>query len=219
MKKTWMLDTNICSFIMREQPAAVLKRLEQAVLRGDRIVHEADGHAGFAAHDVFDTTPPAVRVLRDVAMQRLHVGERTVFAEQLRECRENQVAGPGRRRVAHHDLAFELRPDEILPAARRLDTKAANLLRVVGDAKRTGIQADGTERATLCLGLRPGEQVVELLRAVLDGQSLFRCLQVWIAGAAEPHVGARVVALGEQHRQLGRACQGCEWAVISRPWW
>ncbi|HFT1461716.1 VapC toxin family PIN domain ribonuclease, partial [Klebsiella pneumoniae] len=24
MKKTWMLDTNICSFIMREQPAAVL---------------------------------------------------------------------------------------------------------------------------------------------------------------------------------------------------
>ncbi|HDZ2983418.1 TPA: VapC toxin family PIN domain ribonuclease, partial [Klebsiella pneumoniae] len=26
MKKTWMLDTNICSFIMREQPAAVLKR-------------------------------------------------------------------------------------------------------------------------------------------------------------------------------------------------
>jgi tRNA(fMet)-specific endonuclease VapC len=31
MKKTWMLDTNICSFIMREQPAAVLKRLEQAV--------------------------------------------------------------------------------------------------------------------------------------------------------------------------------------------
>ena len=29
MKKTWMLDTNICSFIMREQPAAVLKRLEQ----------------------------------------------------------------------------------------------------------------------------------------------------------------------------------------------
>ncbi len=25
MKKTWMLDTNICSFIMREQPAAVLE--------------------------------------------------------------------------------------------------------------------------------------------------------------------------------------------------
>ncbi len=36
-----MLDTNICSFIMREQPEAVLKRLEQAVLRGNRIVVSA----------------------------------------------------------------------------------------------------------------------------------------------------------------------------------
>nr|WP_212637291.1 type II toxin-antitoxin system VapC family toxin [Serratia marcescens] len=33
-----MLDTNICSFIMREQPQAVIKRLEQAVLRNHRIV-------------------------------------------------------------------------------------------------------------------------------------------------------------------------------------
>ena len=33
MNKTYMLDTCICSFIMREQPEAVLKRLEQAVLR------------------------------------------------------------------------------------------------------------------------------------------------------------------------------------------
>ncbi|EPX9805229.1 type II toxin-antitoxin system VapC family toxin [Escherichia coli] len=41
MKKTYMLDTNICSFIMREQPEAVLKRLEQAVLRGHRIVVSA----------------------------------------------------------------------------------------------------------------------------------------------------------------------------------
>lgn len=32
-----MLDTNICSFIMREQPETVLKRLEQAVLRNHRI--------------------------------------------------------------------------------------------------------------------------------------------------------------------------------------
>nr|WP_241391374.1 MULTISPECIES: type II toxin-antitoxin system VapC family toxin [Serratia]ULG12102.1 virulence associated protein C [Serratia entomophila]ULG12384.1 virulence associated protein C [Serratia entomophila]ULG19605.1 virulence associated protein C [Serratia proteamaculans] len=38
MNKTYMLDTNICSFIMREQPQAVIKRLEQAVLRNHRIV-------------------------------------------------------------------------------------------------------------------------------------------------------------------------------------
>lgn len=41
MKNTYMLDTCICSFIMREQPEAVLKRLEQAVLRGHRIVVSA----------------------------------------------------------------------------------------------------------------------------------------------------------------------------------
>ena len=44
-EETPMLDTNICSFIMREQPAAVLKRPEQAVLRGDRIVVSAVTYA------------------------------------------------------------------------------------------------------------------------------------------------------------------------------
>lgn len=45
MKKTYMLDTNICSFIMREQPETVIKRLEQAVLRGHRIVVSAVTYA------------------------------------------------------------------------------------------------------------------------------------------------------------------------------
>jgi tRNA(fMet)-specific endonuclease VapC len=40
----YMLDTNICSFIMREQEA-VLKRLEQAVLRNHRIVVSAITYA------------------------------------------------------------------------------------------------------------------------------------------------------------------------------
>ncbi|EEM9447316.1 PIN domain-containing protein [Salmonella enterica] len=43
--KTYMLDTNICSFIMREQPEVVLKRLEQAALRGHRIVVSAITYA------------------------------------------------------------------------------------------------------------------------------------------------------------------------------
>lgn len=40
-----MLDTCICSFIMREQPEALLKRLEQAVLRRHRIVVSAITYA------------------------------------------------------------------------------------------------------------------------------------------------------------------------------
>ena len=43
--KTYMLDTCICSFIMREQPDVVLKRLEQAVLRNHRIVVSAITYA------------------------------------------------------------------------------------------------------------------------------------------------------------------------------
>ncbi|ENL9365247.1 type II toxin-antitoxin system VapC family toxin [Salmonella enterica] len=41
MNKTYMLDTNICSFIMREQPKAVIK----AVLRNHRIVVSAITYA------------------------------------------------------------------------------------------------------------------------------------------------------------------------------
>lgn len=52
--KTYMLDTNICSFIMREQPAAVIKRLEQAVLRNHRIVVSAITYAEMR----FDATGP-----------------------------------------------------------------------------------------------------------------------------------------------------------------
>lgn len=40
-----MLDTCICSFIMREQPEVVLKRLEQTVLRRHRIVVSAITYA------------------------------------------------------------------------------------------------------------------------------------------------------------------------------
>lgn len=45
MNKTYMLDTCICSFIMREQPAAVIERLAQAVLRSHRIVVSAVTYA------------------------------------------------------------------------------------------------------------------------------------------------------------------------------
>lgn len=37
LKNVWMFDTCISSFIMREQPDALLRRLEQAVFRNQRI--------------------------------------------------------------------------------------------------------------------------------------------------------------------------------------
>lgn len=41
MTQLIMLDTNICSFIMREQPEVVLQRLQQAVARRHKIVVSA----------------------------------------------------------------------------------------------------------------------------------------------------------------------------------
>ncbi|MFZ4833029.1 PIN domain-containing protein [Rouxiella sp. Mn2063] len=41
----FMLDTNICSFIMREQPLAVIEKLQRCVLRRDRIVVSAITYA------------------------------------------------------------------------------------------------------------------------------------------------------------------------------
>ncbi|MBG6244076.1 VapC toxin family PIN domain ribonuclease [Candidatus Symbiopectobacterium sp. 'North America'] len=45
MSNLYMLDTNICSFIMREHPETVIRRLEQAVLRRHRIVVSAITYA------------------------------------------------------------------------------------------------------------------------------------------------------------------------------
>ncbi|MDD9341350.1 MAG: type II toxin-antitoxin system VapC family toxin [Providencia heimbachae] len=41
MKKVYMLDTNICSFIMREQPISLLEKLQKCVMNNDTIVISA----------------------------------------------------------------------------------------------------------------------------------------------------------------------------------
>jgi len=41
MRETYMLDTNICSFIMREMPPAILERLERCVMAQGKIVVSA----------------------------------------------------------------------------------------------------------------------------------------------------------------------------------
>lgn len=41
VKQTYMLDTCICSFIMREQPPAVLDRLQAVIMQQHRLVISA----------------------------------------------------------------------------------------------------------------------------------------------------------------------------------
>ncbi|ELU3816069.1 type II toxin-antitoxin system VapC family toxin [Salmonella enterica] len=67
--KTYMLDTCICSFIMREQPETVLKRLEQAVLRNHRIVVSAITWAELSQAAL--EAGPAVKLLAEGFAARL----------------------------------------------------------------------------------------------------------------------------------------------------
>lgn len=56
-----MLDTRLCAYIMREQPEAILKRLEQAVLRGHSIVISAVTWSELS--QVARTSGPAMQAL------------------------------------------------------------------------------------------------------------------------------------------------------------
>lgn len=66
-----MLDTCTCSFIMREQPEAVLKRLEQAVLRRHRIVVSAITYAEMRFGAIGKKASPRHALLVDAFCARL----------------------------------------------------------------------------------------------------------------------------------------------------
>lgn len=66
-----MLDTNICSFIMREHPEAVIRRLEQAVLRRHRIVVSAITYAEMRSGAIGKKASPRHTALVDAFCLRL----------------------------------------------------------------------------------------------------------------------------------------------------
>nr|WP_233527581.1 type II toxin-antitoxin system VapC family toxin [Serratia sp. PAMC26656] len=66
-----MLDTNICSFIMREQPEAVIRSLEQAVLRNHRIVVSAITYAEMRFEAIGKNASPRHAQLVDAFCARL----------------------------------------------------------------------------------------------------------------------------------------------------
>lgn len=66
-----MLDTNICSFIMRQQPASLLSRLENAVLQRHRIVVSAVTYAEMRFGAVGKKASPRHAQLVDAFCSRL----------------------------------------------------------------------------------------------------------------------------------------------------
>ncbi|WP_267400666.1 MULTISPECIES: type II toxin-antitoxin system VapC family toxin [unclassified Pseudomonas] len=68
---TYMLDTCICSFIMREHPAAVIRRLAAEVERGNRIVISAITYAEMRYGQIGKKASPKHKVLVDEFVRRL----------------------------------------------------------------------------------------------------------------------------------------------------
>lgn len=68
---TYMLDTCICSFIMREHPDAVIRRLASEVGRGNRIVISAITYAEMRYGQVGKKASPKHKVLVDEFVRRL----------------------------------------------------------------------------------------------------------------------------------------------------
>lgn len=112
MKKTYMLDTNICSFIMREQPEAVLKQLEQTVLRGHRIVVSAITYAEMRFGAIGKKASPRHAVLVEgfcarldavLAWDRAAVDASTVIKSALTAA--GTPIGPNDTAIAGHAIA------------------------------------------------------------------------------------------------------------------
>lgn len=68
---TYMLDTCICSFIMREHPEAVIRRLAAEVGRGNRIVISAITYAEMRYGQIGKKASPKHKLLVDEFVRRL----------------------------------------------------------------------------------------------------------------------------------------------------
>jgi tRNA(fMet)-specific endonuclease VapC len=68
----YMLDTNICSFIIREKPEIVIERLEQAIERRARIVISAITYAEMRFGATLPKAPKKVEGLVNDFVTRLH---------------------------------------------------------------------------------------------------------------------------------------------------
>ena len=71
MKKTFMLDTNICSFIMRNRPESVLQMLQARVQHRDRVVISAITYAELRFGAIGKKSSPKHNVIVDEFMARV----------------------------------------------------------------------------------------------------------------------------------------------------
>lgn len=68
---TYMLDTNICSFIMRKNPPQVLQRLQEVAQAGNRLVISSITYAELRYGAASPKAPKTVTAWIDALVQRL----------------------------------------------------------------------------------------------------------------------------------------------------
>jgi len=109
---TYMLDTCICSYIMREHPASVLQRLTYEVEQGDRIVISAITYAEMRYGQIGKKASAKHKVLIDEFVERVDAvlswDQRAVDAtvtamSQLRKA--GTPIGPNDTAIAGHAIA------------------------------------------------------------------------------------------------------------------
>ena len=71
MKKTFMLDTNICSFIMRNRPESVLQMLQARVEHRDRVIISAITYAELRFGAIGKKASPKHNAIVDEFMARV----------------------------------------------------------------------------------------------------------------------------------------------------
>jgi len=108
-----MLDTCICSFIMREHPEAVIKRLVAEVIKGNRIVISAITYAEMRYGQIGKKASPKHRMLVDEFVKRLdavlpwdqHAVDATVQVMEALTSAGTPI-GPNDTAIAGHAIAI-----------------------------------------------------------------------------------------------------------------
>lgn len=112
MKPMYMLDTNICSFIMREQPISLLEKLQAHVEKRDRIVISAITYAELRFGAIGKKASPKHNILVNAFMERLNavlpwdreaVDATTLIKKHLSD--KGTPIGPNDTMIAGHALS------------------------------------------------------------------------------------------------------------------
>lgn len=111
---TYMLDTNICSFIMRNNPPQVLQRLQEASETGNRLVISSITYAELRYGAASPKAPKAVTAWIDALVQRLDevlpwdVDAVDTSAELMKQLLQSGTPiGPNDTGIAGHALAAD----------------------------------------------------------------------------------------------------------------